>query len=37
MSEMYMMIWRRVMTPSSMKSWDHMSIYYFGDFKIKST
>ena len=36
-SELYMMIWRRVMNPSSMKSWDYISIYYPGDFKIKPT
>ncbi len=31
-SEIYMMIWRRVMNPSSMKSWDYISVYYPGDF-----
>lgn len=35
MSEMCVMIWRRVMNPSSMKSWDYISIYYPEDFKIK--
>ncbi|MDI6679513.1 DUF4176 domain-containing protein [Bacillus wiedmannii] len=37
MSEMCMMIWRRVMNPSSMKSCDYISIYYPEDFKIKPT
>ncbi|WP_170966156.1 DUF4176 domain-containing protein [Bacillus cereus] len=36
-SEMCMMIWRRGINPSSMKSWDYISIYYPGDFKIKPT
>ncbi|HDR4725093.1 DUF4176 domain-containing protein [Bacillus cereus group sp. Sample62] len=36
-SEMCMMIWRRVINPSSMKSWDYISIYYPGDLKIKPT
>ncbi|PDY88072.1 hypothetical protein CON67_20260 [Bacillus toyonensis] len=35
MSEMCMMIWRRVINLSSMKSWDYINIYYLGDFKIK--
>ncbi|MBR9746395.1 hypothetical protein CWB32_21170 [Bacillus cereus] len=35
MAEMCMMIWRRVMNPSSMKSWDYICIDCSGDFKIK--
>ncbi|OUA57231.1 hypothetical protein BK781_17215 [Bacillus thuringiensis serovar aizawai] len=37
MSEMCMIIWRRVINPSSMKLWDYISFYYPGDFKIKTT
>jgi hypothetical protein len=34
-SEMCMIIWCRGINSSSMKSWDYVSIYYSGDFKIK--
>ncbi|OTY05420.1 hypothetical protein BK731_13700 [Bacillus thuringiensis serovar muju] len=37
MAEMRMLIWRRGINPSSMKSWDYIIIYYPGDFKIKPT
>jgi hypothetical protein len=36
-SEMCMIIWCRGINSSSMKSWDYVSIYYSGDFKIKTT